>query len=363
MYLTLSSFIAIELDAAAITIWMFTALIVAMGALAPFVGPLADLFGRKIFFLAGLVFSILGSIICAVTPNAAGFITGQVFLGFGAVVQELMAIAIVAEIVPTEKRPMYSAMILCTFIPWAPATLYANWMTDASWRWIGCALAIWNVLTFVLIAWFYRPPPRVNALGLSRGELFKRVDFVGGLLIICGLVFVLVGLNTGGQNKPWKSAYVISFLVLGFSLMIIFGLWEAFGAKWPLFPRRIIYAPRPFWCLLWVIFAAGINYVPLVIFWPIESVAVFDADRHQTGINTLPLGLCILGGAIVSALLIGFFPKRVTIVMTVFCIVQTIGKPIIVTMMLQFTYLANFCGTEANRSTYRIRMSCYREPP
>jgi len=107
--------------------------------------------------------------------------------------------------------------------------------------------------------------------------------------------------------------------------MVAFGFWEAFGAKWPLFPRRIIHAPRPFFCLIFVIFAAGINYVPLVVFWPIQSISVYDADRHQNGINCLPIGMCILAGAIVSALLLGLFPKRVTFIMTGFCIVQTVG--------------------------------------
>jgi MFS family permease len=48
----------------------------AIGALAPLVGPLADLFGRKTLLVVGLVGSIVGSIVYATIPTAEGSITG-----------------------------------------------------------------------------------------------------------------------------------------------------------------------------------------------------------------------------------------------------------------------------------------------
>jgi MFS family permease len=326
LYLTLSTTISQALNASSLLIWMFSAIIVAMGVLAPFVGPMADLFGRKTLFIIGLAVSVIGAVVCAATPNAGGFIAGQVLMGFGAVIQELLAIAVASEIVPTAKRPMYAALILCAILPWSPGTLYANFIASASWRWVGCALAIWFSITLVIIFVFYRPPPRVNSMGLSKKDLVKRIDFVGGFLITAGLVLFLVGLNYGGQPYPWVSAHVLTFLIIGACLFIAFGVWEFFFAPYPLFPRRIVHAPRPFFCMLFVIFAAGINYVPLVVFWPIESISVYGADLHQNGINTLPIGTCILGGAILSALLIGTFKNHVTLLMTLFCIMQTVGE-------------------------------------
>lgn len=74
------------------------------------------------------------------------------------------------------------------------------------------------------------------------------------------------------------------------------------------------------------ILAAGVNYVPLAIFWPIQSISVYNTSHRQTGINTVPVGLCILGGAIISAALCGKWPKHTRIIMTVFCLMQTAGK-------------------------------------
>lgn len=325
LYLTLTTTVAKELNAQSLTIWLFTASSVAMGAVAPFIGPLADLIGRKPLFIIGLLLSVVGAIVCAVTPNAPGFIAGHILLGAGAVTQELLAIAVVSEIVPTSRRPLYAVISLSSIIPWSPGSLYANWMAQVSWRWIGCTLALWNALTLAILMIFYQPPPRVNSLGLSRRELISRIDFIGGALLTTGLVFVLLALSWGGQQYAWTSAHVLSFLLLGFALMFVFVAWEFFVTKHPLFPRRIIKAPRPFFCMLFVIFAAGVNYVPLVVFWPIEGISVFGADHHQNGLYTLPIGICILGGAISSAFLLHIFKRYITVVMTMFCVMQTVG--------------------------------------
>jgi MFS family permease len=325
LYLTLGTTIAQHLNATHIQVWMFSASIIAVGALAPFVGPLADVFGRKTLFLIGLVCSVIGSILSAATPNAAGFIAAQVFVGLGSVMQELLSIAVVGEIVPTAKRSLYAAMILCAIIPWAPGTLYANWITQSSWRWLGLIQAIWNLITFALLAIFYRPPPRVNALGLSFKEKLGRIDFIGGFLLTLGTLLFLIGLNWGGEQYSWQSSHVVSFFVIGSLLVATFCVWEKFGAAYPLFPRRIIHVTRPFFSLMVVIFAAAINYVGLVVFWPIQSISVYGSDRFQTGVNTLPIGLCIVGGAILSATLLAFFAKRATLIMTFFCVMQTVG--------------------------------------
>lgn len=326
LYLTVATHISHELNSSKLSVWFLTAPGVAMGALAPFVGPLADLFGRKNIFLFGIIAAVVGCIVAAVTPNGPGFVAGQAIIGMGAVIEELMAIAVVAESVPTSKRPIYAAIILCAIIPWSPGTMYANWMATISWRWIGCALGVWNALILFFIWPFYHPPPRVNSLGLTRKEMFARIDFIGGILVTVGLVFVLVGLSWGGQDYPWNSAHVLSFIIIGFAILLAFGAWEMWGAPYPLYSRRMLFAPRPFFCMLFVIFAAGINYVPLVVFWPIESISVFNSDRFQTGINTLPIGVCILGGAITSAFLIGIFKRHVTLLMTMFCVMQTVGE-------------------------------------
>ncbi|RMZ86398.1 hypothetical protein DV736_g6376, partial [Chaetothyriales sp. CBS 134916] len=193
--LTLGTIIAADLHSDDLYIWIITAGILTTGALSPFVGPLADLIGRKPVLLIGIVCSIIGCIISSAAPTGGVYLVGQVFLGAGTVIQELTSISIVAEIVPTAKRPIFAAIFLTAIIPWTPGTMYANWIAESSWRWTGLCLGVWDLLAFALVAVWYRPPPRVNGLGLSRRQILSRVDFVGGGIAILSVLLILVGIN------------------------------------------------------------------------------------------------------------------------------------------------------------------------
>ncbi|KAF1814600.1 MFS general substrate transporter [Eremomyces bilateralis CBS 781.70] len=288
-------------------------------------GPLSDLLGRKPMFMAGISLSMLGMIVCASTPTASGFIAGQALAGFGLMAEELLALAVTAELVPTSKRAVYGAAMIAGFIPWAPGALYAQLIAMYNWRWIGCMIAIWHLLALAMIAGFYKPPPRVAHQSESRKEIIQKIDIVGIALGITGFVVFLVGLNWGGQTYPWASVQVGCALGFGLFTVILFICWEMFGAKYPLFPRRLVQVKSTFWAIMLVIFAAGINYVPLAIFWPIESISVFNSNHKETGLNTVPVGLCILGGAIISAGFCGKWPQHCRLIMTFFCIMQTAG--------------------------------------
>lgn len=326
LYLTLATTIALQLNAPGLSFWLLSSPIIAFGAISPFVGPLADLFGRKSIFVAGLLTAIVGCIVSAATPTAPGFIAGQALMGAGAAVEELLAIAIVGEIVPTAKRSLYAALVLLAIVPFAPGALYGNLIATASWRWIGLMLAIWNLLALLLVVPFYRPPPRVNSQGLTRREMLGRIDFFGGITITIGVIFLSIALSWGGADYPWNSPQVIAFLTIGLVLITGFFLWQWKGATYPLFPRRMVYAARPFFCVLFVVFAGGVCFVPLTAFWAIENISVYNTNRLETGINSIPIGACISGGAVISALLLGLFKKHVAFVMTGFCVMLTVGK-------------------------------------
>lgn len=53
---------------------------------------------------------------------------------------------------------------------------------------------------FFLIVVVYHPPPRTNSIGLSKLELLRRIDFVGGALSISGFTVFLTGLVWAGYT-------------------------------------------------------------------------------------------------------------------------------------------------------------------
>ncbi|KAJ5818397.1 fungal trichothecene efflux pump [Penicillium riverlandense] len=299
IFAALVSTVANDLDAIDDLVWIFSSGLVSISAVAPFAGPIADLFGRKSVTIVGVLASMVGMILCAATTNGNGFIAGQAITGVGVSIQELMSISAVAELVPTHQRGFYAALVVSAFLPFCPASLYGELIAQANWRYCACLIAIWNLLTAVTLAIFYNPPPRVNAGGLSRKEMLRRIDFLGGFLMIAGIVVFLVGLNWGGQTYPWRSSAVISCLSLGAILVVVFLLYETFWAKYPMFPRRLLRHPRAFIALMVVILVAGIR--------------------------TLPFGFCIVGGSLISAIMISAFKGYLRPIMASFCVLQTVA--------------------------------------
>ncbi|KAB8275691.1 major facilitator superfamily domain-containing protein [Aspergillus minisclerotigenes] len=307
VFAAITPLVSASFNASSLLIWFFTTHIVSCGVISPFAGPLADMFGRKRITLAGIASSMIAMIVCASTPTAGGYIAGQVLAGVGIAVQELMAIAAITEIVPIKYRGYYTAMVVAAFLPFAPASLYGKLISRTNWRYCACMIAVWNFLTFIIVFLFYRPPPRPNSANLTWFQKVKRIDFLGGFLMACGTVLFLVGFNWGGQAYPWHSPRVIAFLTIGLASGVLFFLYEIFLAPHPMFPRRLLQHPRTFTALMLVILFSGINYVSILVFWVLEAVGVYNSDETELGIRTLPFGFCILGGAIISALMVSAF--------------------------------------------------------
>jgi len=135
----------------------------------------------------------------------------------------------------------------------------------------------------------------------------------------------LVGLNWGGQDYQWHSAHVIATLTAGLASLVAFAFWEKFGAKYPMFPWRLAKHKRLFFAISILCLTSGINYIPVVIFWTIQVYTVYGASFREAGVFLLPIGFCIAGGAVISAVLMTVFKKKIQFVLMFFCILQTAG--------------------------------------
>jgi len=135
----------------------------------------------------------------------------------------------------------------------------------SSWRWIGAICAIWSAIGFIMTAVFYFPPPRVNSQGLSRKEVLKQIDYLGGLLSISGMILFMMGMQWGGYQYPWSSAHVLVPLILGAVLLIAFVVQQKY-AKNPMFPKRLRQGNIRILSLTLVItFVSGANFFSILM--------------------------------------------------------------------------------------------------
>lgn len=121
--------------------------------------------------------------------------------GAGAGINELTALAVTAELAPTRQRGKYVALLVFTIIPFCPSVLWAQLIASRSgWRYCGALCGAWAAVGLVMTLAFYFPPPRVNSQGLSRMQVLKQIDYVGGFLSVCGLILFMAGLQWGGYQ-------------------------------------------------------------------------------------------------------------------------------------------------------------------
>ncbi|GIK06217.1 hypothetical protein Aspvir_001861 [Aspergillus viridinutans] len=279
-------------------IWFVLANLLALAGVCPFVGSLSDLIGRRYVAIIGASLICVGMIVTSTAHTMNIFIAGMAIAGAGAGVNELTALAATSEMAPTRQRGKYVAILIFTIVPFCPSVLWAQLIAAHSgWRYVGAFCGAWAGFGLLATVFFYFPPPRINSQGLSRKEVIRRIDFVGGLLSITGLILFLAGMQWGGYQYPWTSAHVLAPLLIGFVILVAFALWEIYGAKYPIFPTRLKQEPRTLGLTLVITFISGANFFSIIMFWPTQSFNVYGHDPVQVGLRSLPVGFAIMAGA------------------------------------------------------------------
>ncbi|KAJ5895773.1 uncharacterized protein N7473_005172 [Penicillium subrubescens] len=307
-------------------IWFVLGNLLALAGVCPFVGSLSDLIGRRYVAILGASLICLGMIVSSTANTMNIFIAGMAIAGAGAGVNELTALAATSEMAPTRKRGVYVAVLIFSILPFCPSVLWAQLIAaHSNWRYVGAFCGAWNGFGLLITVLFYKPPPRVNSLGLSNKEIISRIDFIGGFLSIIGLILFMAGMQWGGYMYPWSSAHVLAPLILGFLMLVAFGFWEVYGAKYPIFPTRLKQEPRTLGLTLVITFISGANFFSVLMFWPTESFNVYGHDPVDVGIRSLPIGFGILAGACIVLVLLSVFRGHNKELLIVSSVLMTAG--------------------------------------
>jgi MFS family permease len=307
--------------------WFILGYLFALGAVCPFVGSLSDLFGRRYVALLGASLLVIGNIVTSTAHTMNVFIAGMAILGAGAGLEELTALAVTSELAPTRKRGIYVSALIFTILPFCPSVLWGQLIASHStWRYVGLFCGLWAFIGLVMTAIFYFPPPRTASVGLSRKEVIKRIDFVGGFLSISGLLLFMMGIQWGGYQYPWKSTHALVPLFIGVLLFVAFIVYEKKWARYPMFPSEIGREPRLLVLTLIITFISGANFFSVILFWPTQSYNVYGHDALQVGIRNLALGFPILAGACIVLVLLSWTRGHIRALMFVSCCFMTAGE-------------------------------------
>lgn len=158
-----------------------------------------------------------------------------------------------------------------------------------------------GAVSAVVVLLVLNPPPR------SKSETEKSVltrirelDVFGALLLTAAVTCLLLVLQWGGKEYPWKSGAIIGLLV-GFGLLniVFIGTQIWLGEKGTL-PPRILSQRTVASCCTFVILFGGSAYI-LMYYLPIFFQSIRGSSAIQSGIELLPMLL----GLVVSSFAVG----------------------------------------------------------
>ncbi|KAL4937888.1 hypothetical protein BDV06DRAFT_226516 [Aspergillus oleicola] len=268
-------------------------------------GRLSDIFGRRWFLVSGAVFGAIGAIVGATGKSVNQMIGAGVLMGIGGGFGETL-FASVQEIVPNQHRLFILGCVEISNIPamLSPMIGY-SFINYAALGWRVCYwwMFAFEALTAIMLFTFYRPPSFETMHltdGKTKKQLLAALDYVGLLLFLAACILLLLGLNWGGRDFPWKSVGVILPIVLSGVLFVALGLWETYAnLQYPILPPRLFKKWRDFTSIIAVTFVGGMLYYSMNILWPRQSALLYvpTGDSIMQGLyaNMFSFGTILAG--------------------------------------------------------------------
>jgi len=212
--------------------WVVTAYTLAFGSLLLLGGRLADLLGRKVTFLIGLLGFAGVSAIGGASVNFAMLITARACQGaFGAIlVPSALSLLTTTFTEPKERGKAFGIYGAIAAAGGAVGLLLGGALTEyLSWRWTLYVNLIFAGAAFI-----------GGAILLTRqsSQVKPRLDIPGVLLVSGGLFCLVYGFSNAATHN-WSTPSTWGFLAAGVVLLVVFAIWQTRAAN-PLLPPRIV---------------------------------------------------------------------------------------------------------------------------
>ncbi|MFJ9627360.1 MFS transporter [Streptomyces sp. NPDC091280] len=284
--------------------WIVTAYALAFGSLLLLGGRIADLFGRKMTFLVGLVGFAGASALGGAANSFEMLVVARAVQGlFGA----LLAPAALSLLTTTftdakERAKAFGVYGAIAGAGGAVGLLLGGVLTEyLDWRW-----TLYVNLAFAVIAFIG------GALLLQRTHRDKsaKIDVPGAILVGGGLFCIVYGFSNA-ESHDWSSVQTWGFLVVGVVLLAAFTWWQT-RAPHPLLPLRVLLdRNRGASFLSVLIIGAGMFGVFLFLTYYLQQSLGYTPVK--TGLAFLPMvaGLMLASTLATTVLVPRFGPKPI----------------------------------------------------
>jgi EmrB/QacA subfamily drug resistance transporter len=212
--------------------WVVTAYTLSFGSLLLLGGRLADLLGRKVTFLVGLLGFAGVSAVGGASVNFTMLVTARACQGAFAAILVPSALSLLTTTFtdPKDRGRAFGVYGAIAAAGSAVGLLLGGALTEyLSWRW-----TLYINLVFAGVAFIG------GTILLERHpSLVKpKVDVPGVVLVSSGLFCLVYGFSNAATHS-WHTPSTYGFLIVGVALLVVFAFWQG-RAPNPLLPPRVV---------------------------------------------------------------------------------------------------------------------------
>lgn len=289
--------IAVDLHDVSGQVFVVSGYLIAQTIAIPIFGKLSDLFGRRSFYLLGLVIFLAGSAAAGLSQSLDQLILFRAVQGLGSGAFFTVVFSIVADLFPPKAAARLAGVLSGVFgiaIVFGP--LIGSYIVDTTtWRWIFFVNLPVGFAAIALVLLTIRPlQPSGRAL---------RFDSVGaGLLAVWvgALIFALLETSNGWA---WTDARTLSLLAVAVVLFVAF-LAQELRAEDPLVPlrlfrKRLVAAASGVNFLRGALLTGVVTFVPILVQLGLGGTADTARDVLYAFMVPMVVGAA-LGGVLVS---------------------------------------------------------------
>lgn len=199
--------------------WVAVMYLLVLSVMLPIFGRLADMYGRKTLYVAGLVVFVAGSAMCGLASSLAWLITTRALQAVGAAMLSANSVAIIVSVAGDRLRGRaLGIMTAVQAVGLCAGPTVGGWIVDRlDWRWVFWVNVPFGIAAAVLASVIV---PKMNEVKPG-----SRFDTIGALLLAPGLGTLMLAINQVGS---WglTSPGVIGNAVAGVLIMAAFIVWE-----------------------------------------------------------------------------------------------------------------------------------------
>ena len=269
--------------------WLSTIVMLVMTIVTPISGKLADMFGRKRFYVLGLAIFMLGSVLSGLAPSFALLVAARAVQGAGMGILMPLSQTILGDIIPPRQRGKYAGYMGALMgASQVAGPLIGGFVTDVStWRWLFYINLPVGILALFLVLRF---------MHISELDIPRTVDHAGIAAMTIGVSSALLGISMGG-TRGWADPAVLALLAVGLVALVAFVFIERRAAE-PIVPLSLFRNS----IFTWSVIAASLmnmTLMMLLVYTPVYAQGVLGVSATASGAILIPMNVALFAMGIV----------------------------------------------------------------